>query len=198
MMLLKLQAHREVTIEVKSCADGRFDIWRCLGLPSEALCGYSTELYKQQSSKMCKRCEVKTFCDFGREPWFKNKTEDISTNAISSVARYRSREGLSQSELDELIAAYKQETEFSDALELIAGFWRLIWQLPICLFKCHQLSVVVYHNLSTCPSSLRRYEYENSHSVRCRDAYKAAAPAIWEKTGLTSSQCEHVWTPMTM
>lgn len=184
-MLLKLQAHREVTIEVKSCADGRFDIWRCLGLPSEALCGYSTELYKQRSSKMCKRCEVKTFCDFSREPW---------TNAISSVARYRSREGLSQSELDELTAAYKQETEISDAFLLN---W-LIWQLPICLFKCHQLSVVVLHNLSTCPSSLRRYEYENSHSVRCRDAYKAAAPAIWKKRGLTSSQCEHVWTPMTM
>jgi len=78
---------------------------------------------------MCKRCKVKTFCDFSREPWFKNKTEDVSTTAI--VARYRSREGLSQSELDELIAAYKQETEISDAflifsLELIAGFWRLI------------------------------------------------------------------------
>ena len=45
-------------------------------------------------------------------------------DVLDFLQRYRSREGLSQSELDELTAAYK------------------------------------------------RYEYENSHSVRCRDAYK--------------------------
>lgn len=151
---------------------------------------------------MCKRCEAKTFCDFSREPWKKNKTDQKyrrnGTNAISSVARYRSREGLSQSELDELTAAYKQETEISDAFPLSwlqdFGDW-----FDNCQLVCSSVINCQWLFYKACQLVPLRWGAMNTKIAIQSDAvmHTKPRPLLFGRKGAWHRvNVEHVWTPM--